>query len=320
MDLSIIIVNWNSKDYLRKCIASILATTKGIDYEIIVIDSASFDGCREMLNQYYPQVRFVQSEKNIGFAKANNAAFLVSHGRNILFLNPDTEPEGNAIETLHRELDSLPNAAIVGAKLLNSDRSIQTRCINSLPTILNQLLDSDLLRKCFPKASLWGMQPLFSENEIPAEVDTVSGACLMIRRSVFESVGMFSQEYFMYSEDIDICYKVMKTKSKIYYVPEAVIVHHGGGSTSSDNPGNRFSNVMLLESRYRFFRKTRSTQYCWLYNVAMLISCTVRIAIVFLIWPIAGSNEKRSSLSMTYQKWFAKLRWVLGGESWVKRF
>lgn len=161
MDLSIIIVNWNSKDYLRKAIASIETETKGIELEVIVIDGGSFDGCVEMLRRYYPQVVFIQSDKNLGFAKANNEAFKASRGRNILFLNPDTEVEGHAIKTLYDQLNALQNAGIVGPKLLNTDRSIQESCIRAFPTILNQVLESDVLRNMFPKAKLWGMKPLF---------------------------------------------------------------------------------------------------------------------------------------------------------------
>ena len=161
VDLSIIIVNWNSKDYLLKAIASVEAETKGIEFEVVVIDGGSFDGCDEMLQQSYPHVVFIQSDKNIGFAKANNEAFKVSRGRNILFLNPDTEVEGLAIKTLYDQLNALPNVGIVGPKLLNSDRSLQESCIRAFPTILNQVLESDMLRNLFPKAALWGMRPLY---------------------------------------------------------------------------------------------------------------------------------------------------------------
>ncbi len=122
VNLSIIIVNWNSKNYLRKAIASVEAETKGIEFEVIVIDGGSYDGCGEMLSRHYPHVVFIQSDKNLGFAKANNEAFKVSRGRNILFLNPDTEVEHLAIRTLYDQLEVLHDAGIVGPKILNTDR------------------------------------------------------------------------------------------------------------------------------------------------------------------------------------------------------
>jgi len=319
MDLSIIIVNWNSKDYLLKSIAAIEAETNGIEFEIVVIDSGSFDGCDEMLREVYPHVLFIQSDRNLGFAKANNEAFKVSRGRNLLFLNPDTEIEGLAIETLYYQLSSLPNAGIVGGTLLNSDRSIQESCIRAFPTVLNQVLDSHMLRGLFPRARLWGIEPLLARNGAPKGVDAVSGACLMVKRSVFESVGMFSTDYFMYSEDIDLCLKVRKAGLNTYYVPRAVVVHHCGASSSQASV-NTFSSVMMLESRWRFFRKTRSLWYSRFYRAAMFAACIVRIGLVLFVWLARRLLGREPSSRAILTKWMARLRWTLGGERWVKNY
>jgi len=319
MDLSIIIVNWNSMEYLRKCIASVLAHTHEIGFEIIVIDNASFDGCGEMLQGCYPQVRFIQGSSNLGFAKANNAAFAVSAGRNLLFLNPDTELAGASVETLYHHLSSSPSAGVVGPKLLNGDKSVQTSCIQAFPTILNQLLDFNVLRTVFPRAGLWGMESLFTENGVPTEVDAVSGACLMMKRSVFESIGRFSEDFFMYSEDIDICHKAKGAGWTTYYVPTAVVVHYGGASTSH-NTGNTFSEIMFLESRWRFFRKTRSFWYCWLYRLSMFSVSIVRIGLVLPLWLARKLQRRESSMNTILAKWTASLRWTLGFEGWVDNY
>jgi len=315
MDLSIIIVNWNSKEYLKKCLTSILTTTSGINCEIIVIDNASYDGCEKMLKHCFKQVHFIQSAKNLGFAKANNYGFKVSKGKNILFLNPDTEVKEQAIQRLLFTLKSIDDAGIVGAKLLNSNGSIQTSCVQAFPTILNQVLDAELIRNLSPKSRLWGIAPLFSETDAPSKVDVVSGACLMIRRKVFEKVGMFSTEYFMYSEDVDLCHKVNKAGWKTYYVPDAVVVHYGGGSSSQVNV-NTFSSVMILESRWRFFKKTRPLWYCWLYRVGIFLSSLLRIGLTFVIFPLIDSNGDAIALQFTLKKWFSKLSWALGREAW----
>jgi N-acetylglucosaminyl-diphospho-decaprenol L-rhamnosyltransferase len=319
LDLSIIIVNWNSKEYLAKSIASIEAETKGINYEIVVIDSASFDGSEEMLRQNYPHVLFIQSKVNIGFARANNEAFKVSRGRNILFLNPDTDIEASAINVLFKHLESLQNVGIVGAKLLNSDRSVQESCIRAFPTILNQILDSDMLRNLFPKSRLWGTEALLAKNDLPVKVDAVSGACMMMKRAVFENIGMFSTDYFMYSEDIDLCLKVRDTGYNICYIPTAIIVHHGGGSSSQASV-NTFSAVMMLESRWRFFRKTRSIWYARLYRFVMFGVCIIRIGLLLLIWVAQKLRGRRFSSGAVLKKWVARLRWAVGGESSVKRY
>jgi N-acetylglucosaminyl-diphospho-decaprenol L-rhamnosyltransferase len=181
------------------------------------------------------------------------------------------------------------------------------------------VLESDVLRNLFPKAALWGMEPLLAKNEAPKEVEAVSGACFMMKRSVFEQIGMFSTDYFMYSEDIDLCLKVQKVGLNTYYVPRAVVVHHGGGS-SSQTGASTFSSVMMLESRWRFFRKTRSISYSRFYRVAMFGTCIVRVGLVLCVWPASRLAGKEFSGRAVLEKWMAKLRWTIGGERWVKNY
>ena len=231
IDLSIIIVNWNSANYIRKCISSIYENTKGIDFEIVVVDNASYDECESILKSEFPHVIFVQSTRNIGFAKANNLGFKYSFGETLLFLNPDTEIIGPALNQMLSFLQSTPDAGAVGCKLLNSDLSLQTSCIQPYPTILNQVLDIEYLKLRCPKLKLWGIWPLFHNNGNPEEIEVVSGACIMIKRNTFDKVEQFSTDYFMYTEDIDLCYKINQAGYKIYYIDDANIIHHGGGST-----------------------------------------------------------------------------------------
>jgi N-acetylglucosaminyl-diphospho-decaprenol L-rhamnosyltransferase len=310
MDLSIIIVNWNSKDYLKKCIESIFTCTSGINYEIVVIDGGSFDGCEEMLRLHFPQVRFIQHEKNLGFAGANNVAFNDSSGRIILFLNPDTEIEGPAVNTLYHQLNSLPNAGIVGAKLLNPDRSVQTSCVQSFPTILNQLLNSEFLRALFPRSTLWGTASLFGVTDRPAEVDVLSGACIMLRRMLFEQVGHFSEDYFMYAEDVDLCYKSRQAGYINYYIPGAVVVHFGGGS--SEKGPSDFSVVMMRESIWRFMKKTRGNIYGMAYRASTLISAIGRLLLLMVLLPLQPVRKNGTSWNASLKKWKAILTWSLG--------
>jgi len=316
VDLSIIIVNWNSKEYLRKCIASILSETHGIEFEIVVIDNASFDGSDQMLRETYTQVRFIQSEKNLGFAKANNAAFHESHGRHVLFLNPDTELIGPAINILLDSLKRLPNAGVVGCRLLNGDKTVQTSCIQAFPTILSQFLDSDLLRTIWPKSPLWGNAPLFGEWKGPKEVEAISGACMMMKRGVFEQVDFFSEAYFMYGEDVDLCHKIMQAGHINYYVPSASIVHFGGGSTQR-RPGD-FSVVIMRESRMRFLRKTRGNLYGASYRISTLIAALGRIVVLTIFLPLYVIRQSRKSWESSFRKWGAILGWSLGLDNWVK--
>ena len=319
LDVSIIIVNWNSVGYLERCLASIYRNTAEISFEVIIIDNASYDGCKEMLRLKFPQARFIQSDSNVGFARANNMAFNVSRGRNILFLNPDTEININAFKILYNMLNTLPNAGIVGAKLINCDLSIQTSCIQAFPTIANQFLNIDALRKVLRKSNIWGASALFKSKDAPSKVDAVSGASLMIKRSVFQSVGMFSTDYFMYSEDIDLCYKVHKSGWNTFYIPKAIIVHYGGKSTIKSNV-NAFSSIMMVESRRRYFRKTRPAWYSKLYRIAIFIASLIRIFIVIYVWPIYAIKGERIFIERVTGEWTARLRWTLGGEKWIQNY
>jgi GT2 family glycosyltransferase len=311
MDLSILIVNWKSAAFLRECLRSIYATAGSVRFEVIVVDNASFDGSEQMVRREFPGVTFIQSKENLGFAGANNAAFACSIGRNVLFLNPDTELRGNALEVMCATLDSVPDAGIVGCKLLNSDLSVQTSCIQAFPSILGEVLDFEFLRALFPNSPLWGMQALGAPGNQPAVVEVISGACLMIRRAVFEQVGQFSVGYFMYAEDTDLCYKVAQSGWRNYFVGGATVIHHGGRSSSS-RP-DHFAAVMMRESRLTFMRTRRGRGYAFCYRCATTLIAAVRI--LMLVAALPFTNVARSLV-----KWFKILRWSLGLESWASTY
>lgn len=318
MDLSIIIVNWNSKEYVRKCLDSIRAGTRNLDYEIIVIDSGSFDGCAEMIREEYPQVRFFQSQENLGFAKSNNLAFQTAAGEFVLFLNPDTEIVGPAINVLHSALKSLPNAGAVGGKLLNTDGTVQTSCIQAFPTILNQILNAEILRRLTPRAGIWDMKALFDSAGNASEVDMISGACLMIRQTVFRKIGQFNTEYFMYVEDLDLCYRLRKLGFANYYIGEAVIVHHGGGS--SQQARSNFASVMMVQSISQFLEKSRGGVYSGCYRLAQCGAAVIRIALLLVLSPVLLVRTGTSAWRTSCSKWLAILNWGLGLSRWPGQY
>lgn len=312
MELSIIIVNWNSKEYLQKCISSIMGSKSEIKFEIVVIDSGSFDGTGEMLKLFYPKVKFVQSNQNLGFAKANNVAVKSSCGSHVLFLNPDTEVVASAIDILFDQMQKLPRAGAIGCKLLNADGSVQTSCIQSFPTILNQVLNSEFLRALFPKSHLWGMTSLFRNSNKPAEVEVLSGACIMMRRSLFDQIGQFSEDYFMYAEDMDLCYKVRQAGYGNYYVPNATVFHFGGGSTQQ-RPSD-FAVVLMRTSVWLFLRKTRGELYGSAYRCSMLISAGGRIVCLLILLPAYLIRGRIESWKTSARKWWAISAWSMGIE------
>jgi hypothetical protein len=318
MDLSIVIVNYNSKDYLRRCIDSISASTQGIAFEIIVIDSASFDGCGEMLRQFHPKVRFIQSQFNIGFARSNNLGAFSAMAPVLLFLNPDTAVHDSAIAKLYRRLQELSDVGVAGGRLLNSDGSLQTSCVQPLPTVLNQILNAEVLQRWFPKVGLWITATIFENVTNPVEVEALSGACMMIHRGVFDKVGGFSPEYFMYGEDIDLCYKARRAGFKNYFVPEAVITHHGGGSSKQTR--SDFSNVMIRESVSRFLGKSRGNWYKVCYRLALTGSAAARLLLLAMLFPAWAVRDRLREWRTTAWKWVAILRWGIGLEKWTQRY
>jgi len=315
MDLSIIIINWKSAQYLQQCLHSIYLNTRGIDFEIIVVDNASFDGCGEMLVREYPAVIFIQSEQNLGFARGNNLAVSYSGGDVLLFLNPDTEIHGPALTLLLEMIRSLPDAGAAGARLLNSDATVQDSCIQPFPTISNQLLDADLLRRSFPSARIWGMTSLLASARTPQVVEAVSGACLITHRRVFQQVGGFSEDYFMYYEDTDYCLKVSNAGWKNYFVPNAVITHYGGKSSGD----SRFSAVMMAESAWRFFLKQRGLPYARLFRASLAAKALSRCSLLAVL-ALAKQKNRPGWTTARFRKWAYVLRWCVGAEPWATSY
>jgi len=318
MDLSIIIVNWNSAELLKQCLESVFLNTHSITFEVVVIDSGSYDGCDIMLARDFPKVRFIQSPQNLGFARANNRALRVSTGDHVLFLNPDTKIVGPAINLMLVRLASLSRPGALGCRLLNSDLTVQTSCIQSYPTLLNQLLNWNVLRTQWPKSRLWGMAPLFQAASGAQPVEAISGACLLVRREALERVGCFTEEYFMYAEDIDLCYKLNQAGYTNYYVPDATVIHYGG--SSSNHATSNFAAVMMPEAIWKFLRRTRGKLYGTAYRSVMLASAVVRVSVLALLLAIRWCGVHRSSLKSSLGKWCAVLRWSLNPEAALRPY
>lgn len=316
-DVSIIIVNWNSKDFVRKCLHSIDAYCRDMSLEIIVVDGGSFDGCDQMLVREFPSAKFIQSEKNIGFAKANNLGARIAVGKILWFLNPDTELTENSLRVLADKLTMLPQAGAVGCKLLNTDGSLQASCVQAFPTVLNQIINSEYLRGRFPDWKIWGNAILRAQPPRTARIELLSGACIMAKTEVFNAVGGFTEQYFMYGEDADLCFKIARAGYGVYYTPETSIVHHGGSSTRQAQ--SNFSNVMMRESVYRFLKLNRGWIYAGVYRSVLAASSLVRLPLIFLCLPLSGNRMVRHG-SSSLRKWFSILRWGLGLESWVQTY
>lgn len=317
IDLSIIIVNWNSAAFVKQCLESLYATTKGLEFEVVVVDNGSADECHEIVREHFPMVHFIQSEENLGFAGANNLGVKQCRGRNLLFLNPDTEIIGSALQELMSFLDGTSDAGIVGPKLLNSDLSMQTSCIQRFPSILNQTLDSELLRRMFAGSALWGTQPLLSDSVSPIPVDVIAGACLMMRSEVFEQAGGFDEGYFMYAEDVDLCFTAKQHGWKSYYVPSATVVHHGGRSSDAQTESH-FAAIVMRESVLRFLRMKKGAFYGASFRWITAAGALLRIGLLGITLPLNPEGRRRSC-KVALRRWTRLLRWAVGLEKWASQ-
>lgn len=306
-DVSIICVNWNSEDYLIECIRSIYDTTHDILFEIIVVDNASSKDDLQRTEAQFPDVKLIRSSENLGFAGANNLGFKHSTGSAILLLNPDTEILGNAIATMLTALQQSPDAGIVGCALLDPDLSTSIASVQKFPTILNQLLMTEHLVRRFPRCRLWDIGPILARDSGPVKVEVIPGACMMLKREVFERAGMLSEDYFMYAEDIDLNYCVARLGMNRYYVSSARIVHFGGRS-SSKQPANEWATWMQAQAMLRYFRKTRGFLYSMLYRGAICATAVARILLLMLARIAGGKDLVRCSLA----KWSILFRWSIG--------
>ena len=310
-ELSIIYVNWNSLEYLRESIASVYTQTQPVNFEIIVVDNASPEPGIDSIKTLFPDVTIVHSDKNLGFAGANNLGFQTSVGEYILFLNPDTKLVQPTIQELLSRCKSLPDAGIVGCKLLNTDFSVQLSSIQTYPTILNQVMDAEYLRLRWPECPLWKIAPLFAGSGPPIRVDVIPGACMLLRRSVFEQVGMFSEDYFMYAEDLDLNYKVKANGFVNYYISEVAIIHHGGKSSSRQRVSH-WATIMKYRAMVHLFYKTRGRLYAFGYRASMGIVAIVRVGLLLLVIPLRNKVWDSESQRFALEKWKTVLKCALG--------
>jgi GT2 family glycosyltransferase len=317
MKLSIIIVNWNSLGFLQKCLKSLYTHLRDVSFEVIVVDNASPETGIEILNADFPDVLVIKSAVNLGFAGANNLGFAKSSGEYVLFLNPDTEIVDNAFKTMLDQSVSLEHPGIIGCKLLNTDLSVQTSCIQTFPTIPNQVLDYEYLRLRWPSCSFWSIGALFSDNANPVSVEVISGACMLLKRDVFERAGMFTEDYFMYAEDLDLCYKVKALGLCNYYAGKARVIHHGGQSTNRVDISN-WSIIMRFKAVHKFCVKRQGSLYGLLFRAAMGTAALLRIVVLLLAKPFATNDLRKQSIKNSTSKWLAVLKWSYGVDGAVE--
>lgn len=241
--ISVIIVSYNTSQLLAACLRTLQAAHADGFAEVIVVDNASSDDTARMLCDDFPWVRLIQNDRNVGFACANNQGLALAHGTYALLLNSDTLVQPNALMRLTEFMASHPNVGVVGAGLLNQDGSVQPSWA-SFPSLFSELSGANLRKR----------QPIANANAyaIAYETDWVGGACMLARTEAVQQVGGLDESFFMYSEEVDWCYRMKQRGWKVALLPDAQVVHLGGGSADRTS----FEQMRLLyDSKIRFFEK-----------------------------------------------------------------
>jgi N-acetylglucosaminyl-diphospho-decaprenol L-rhamnosyltransferase len=318
IDLSIVIVNWNVCDLLRRCLHSILHSAipdrdaSGVwrcsslsrpvvvcRFEILVVDSASSDDSVAMIRREFPDVRLYPSDTNLGYTGGNNLGMRESRGRYVLVLNPDTEVLGDALRTMIAYMDEHPEVGVVGPQLLWPDGRAQSSR-RRFPTLCTAFVESTFLQKWFPRhPALRRYYALDLADDAISEVDWVQGACLMVRRDVIAQVGLFDDDYFMYSEELDWQRRISAARWKVVYLPTARIVHYEGKSSEQVVA---FRHIRFGRSKVRYFWKHHGCVAGYLVRVWLLFNYAYEWTVEGLKWCLGHNRSLRRERMRVYRQ------------------
>jgi GT2 family glycosyltransferase len=266
IDLSIIIVNWNTRQLLLNCLASIYNTVRHVAFEIFVVDNGSTDGSVEAVSSAHPAVNIIVNSSNLGFARANNRALKRMQGRYAVLLNSDTLLKEASLEHMFDFMEQHPRAGMCGPQLLNEDGTKQNS-VGNFPTLLTEFVSKRLIRILFPERyrQAFKFKPVELNN--PAEVDFIVGACMMARKAAMDEAGMLDEDYFFLYEEVDWCFRMKKAGWPVYHLPDVEIYHLGGKSMKDINLRAR---VESWRSRYLFFKRNLKLSLVAWYGLLLL--------------------------------------------------
>jgi GT2 family glycosyltransferase len=258
--------------------------------QVIVVDNASSDGSVAMVRQQFPQTTLLVNSKNVGFARANNQALELVEGRYILLLNTDAFVHEGTVDGMVAFMDAHPDAGSVGCRLYYEDGTLQRSCF-AFPTLATELWSALFLDRLFSKSSYFGKyQMTYWDMNDTRSVDSLMGACLMVRSDVVRRIGLFDEQFFMYSEEIDLCYRIQKEGLKNYYLPQFSAIHLWGGSSRRIR---RESFLRLYQSRVKFFRKHYGEEVVKRYKTVLHFSAFMRISLGMILFFLQRRDDMR---------------------------
>lgn len=292
VELTVIVVSYNTRELLATCLEAISSTVHGLSYEIIVVDNASRDGSAEMVAHQFPAAKLISNFDNQGFARANNQAIRTSQGRYILLLNSDAVLMPGAVQSMVTFMESHPRVGAVGAQLLNPDGTFQASFAD-FPSIVGELLLLTKLAKLVYSPN-YPSHP-YEQSQDERVVDWVFGACLMVRRSAVDEVGPLDEDFFMYAEEADWCHRMRKRGWLVYYLPGAKVIHWWGQSASRE-PERRRSQ--LYRSKCLYIRKHHGRLIAEAFHLAVQMTSLAKL----LLWAMAIITPDHSKRERAMQQ------------------
>lgn len=300
VDVSIIIVNWNTRDILKNCLKSVCVQTKSITYELIVVDNASCDGSAAIIKKEFSEVILIENIKNAGFAAANNQGMRIARGRYYLLLNPDTIILDGAIQKTVTFADQHIDIGVLGCQVWINEQEIQQTCF-SFPSLSGLLFQETGLRRLFPRSHFLGRSNYgWWDRRNQMDVDVVSGMYMLVRRKAVNQVGLMDEDYFVYAEETDWCYRFWKAGWRCTFTTEAQIIHLDGGSKSTAQISvNMF--VQMQKSMLIFYRKQRGLGSWLCAKCIFLVSMFFKyfIFMVLLVFKNNKSFVKKSQQALS---------------------
>jgi GT2 family glycosyltransferase len=301
MDVSIVVLNYNTREHLRTCLTGLQGAVpaslgrprppNGLEVEVFVVDNASSDGSADMVAREFPWVRLIRSPRNGGFAFGNNQALRQAQGDAVLILNPDTLMPPRGLAGLVQVLRAHPEAGIVGPKLLRPDGSMHLACRRSFPTPRVSFFRLSGLSRLFPRSATFGRYNLsYVDPDLAIEVDSVCGACMLVRREVVECVGLLDERFFMYGEDLDWCLRTREAGWTVRYEP-SIVVQHQHGAASRQRALR--TNYYFFRAMDLFYRKHYVQQYHPLLTGAVRTSIYAALALAMFRTLVTSPGQRR---------------------------
>jgi len=308
LDVSIIIVNWNTKGILRNCLQSIYEQTDGIDFEVIVVDNASTDGSPNMVRIDFPKVLIIENSENRGFAAGVNRGIVLAKGRYALVLNSDTIICDNAIEKTVRYAHKHPEAAVVGCQVCENSGIIRMTCFD-FPSVFSIFCKLFGLAKIFKRNRLLGReQMLWWDRKSERQVHVVSGMFMLVRREAADEVGGMDEDYFLFYEETDWCYRFAEAGWKMLFWPGAKVFHiHGGGQSRKKDSLRSF--IQFRKSLLIYFKKHHSSLQGFIVRILLIIDAVVRCIIwaaLMILKKLLGKDASTESANMKNYWWLFK--------------